>query len=92
KTVLATFTCEEDKSLWHQYCSYVNLNDLHAVVRKAHVTGLGLHSKCKPCLACKLNHHPIPRFASRKFISIALVHTDLKDHLPVATPEEYCTG
>ena len=91
----ASSTCEEDESLWHQRCSHVNLDDLRAVVKKGLVTGLVLRSKrkpdpiCEPCLAGKLNRHPIPRFASRKFVPIALVHTDLKGRLPVATPEGY---
>ena len=64
-------------------------------MKKGLVTGLVLRSKRKPdpicelCLAGKLNRHPIPRFASRKFVPIALVHTDLKGRLPVATLEEY---
>ena len=64
-------------------------------IRKGLVSGLTIRSKCQPdpicepCLAGKLHRNPIPRFASRKFTRIALVHTDLKGKLPVATPKGY---
>ena len=89
----ASTTCDEDLALWHQRCSHVNLDDLRSVVRKDLVLGLKIRSQrppdriCEPCLAGKLNRHPIPRFASRKFVRLALVHTDLKGKLPTPTPE-----
>ncbi|KAI0371203.1 hypothetical protein BV20DRAFT_922094, partial [Pilatotrama ljubarskyi] len=76
-----------------QRCSHINLDALRSVIKKGLVSGLVLRSKrkpdpiCEPCLAGKLNRHPIPRFTSRKHIPFALVHTDLKGRLPVPTPE-----
>ena len=46
-----------------------------------------IHSE--PCLVSKLNRQPIPHFALRKFIRLALIHMDLKGPLPVTTPEGY---
>ena len=91
----ASTTCDEDLALWHQRCSHVNLDDLRSVVQKDLVLGLKIRSQrppdriCEPCLAGKLNRHPIPRFASRKLTRIALVHTDLKGKLPVRSQEGY---
>ncbi|PIL25069.1 hypothetical protein GSI_12958 [Ganoderma sinense ZZ0214-1] len=91
----ASTTCDDDLSLWHQRCGHVNFDDLCSVVCKKLVNGLTIRSKrapsaiCEPCLAGKLNRHPIPRFASRKFVQIALVHTDLKGKLSTPTPEGY---
>ncbi|EJF57826.1 hypothetical protein DICSQDRAFT_12682, partial [Dichomitus squalens LYAD-421 SS1] len=97
KNVLSASTaCEEDLDLWHRRCSHVNLDDLRSIIRKDLVQGLTIRSKrppspiCEPpCLAGKLNRHPIPRFASRRFVRVALVHTDLKGKLPVPSPEGY---
>ncbi|TFK79107.1 hypothetical protein K466DRAFT_466174, partial [Polyporus arcularius HHB13444] len=75
-TLSASSTCEEDESLWHQCCSHVNLDDLRSVIKKGLVVSLVVRSKrkpdpvCEPCLAGKLTRHPIPRFASRKFVPI----------------------
>ncbi|PIL36549.1 hypothetical protein GSI_00238 [Ganoderma sinense ZZ0214-1] len=91
----ALTTCDKDLFLWHQRCGHVNFDDLCSVVCKKLVNGLTIRSKrapsaiCESCLAGKLNRHPIPCFASRKFVCIALVHTDLKGKLSTPTPEGY---
>ncbi|PIL27217.1 hypothetical protein GSI_10361 [Ganoderma sinense ZZ0214-1] len=41
----ASATCDEDLSLWHQCCGYVNFDDLRSVVHKELVNSLTIRSK-----------------------------------------------
>src|ERR1700690_899615 len=53
------------------------------------VTGLIIKSKsppdpiCEPCIMGKQHQHNIPKIATRRSSTLALIHTDLKGPLPV---------
>jgi len=84
-----------DLSLWHRRCSHVNYDDLRRMHRNKLTNGLTMESNaapdpiCEPCIAGKQHRHNIPRTATRRNKPLALIHTDLKGPMPVATPEGF---
>src|SRR5579859_1426480 len=88
-------TCPLDLTLWHRRCSHINFADLKHMHDKNLVTGMDLRSKtppdpiCESCIFGKQRRHNIPKTATRRTSTLALVHTDLKGPLPVQSVEGY---
>ena len=86
-------TCPLDLTLWHRRCSHLNFADLKHMHDKNLVTGMDLRSKtppdpiCESCIFGKQRRHNIPKTATRRTSTLALVHTDLKGPLPVQSAE-----
>jgi hypothetical protein len=84
-----------DLNLWHRRCSHLNYDDVKRMQRNDLVKGMTMESStppdpiCEPCIAGKQHRHNIPQTATRRTKPLALVHTDLKGPMPVATPEGY---
>ena len=88
-------TCPLDISLWHRRCSHINFDDLKHMHSQNLVKGMVIKSNlppdpiCEPCILGKQKRHNIPKTATRQTRLLALVHTDLKDPMPVQTHEGY---
>jgi hypothetical protein len=88
-------TLPMDLNLWHRRCSHLNYDDVKHMQQKNLVKGITMESRttpdpiCEPCIAGKQHRHNIPKTATRRNKPLALVHTDLKGPMPVATPEGF---
>jgi hypothetical protein len=95
QTAALASTCPLDLTLWHKRCSHLNFDDLKHMHRHNTVTGMLLRSKtprdpiCEPCIFGKQRRHNVPKAATRRTSTLALIHTDVKGPLPVQTPEGY---
>src|ERR1700676_2806725 len=91
KWLLYTSTCPLDLTLWHRRCSHLNFADLKHMHLHNKVKGMVIKSKtppdpiCDSCIMGKQRRHNIPKTATRRHSTLALIHTDLKGPLPVVS-------
>ena len=91
ETALYTSTCPLDLTLWHRRCSHLNFADLKHMHLHNKVKGMVIKSKtppdpiCDSCIMGKQRRHNIPKTATRRHSTLALIHTDLKGPLPVVS-------